>query len=104
MSQIGSIFLKKRNISVHRRVISPDLKKIKIFYISVATESLIIEKYNKNGKLIEKWTSPEMPPKPVEPKPAEIDWCFSEYPDKSVLEVVEILRLKPCKGLYFAQA
>lgn len=87
---LGSIFFGwkgKRNISVHRKVVRPDLKKITLVETIHLTESVTIRKYDEKGNLIEESKSPEIPPKPIEPKPAEINWFFSEYPNENVFEV-----------------
>jgi len=42
--------------------------------------------------------SPEIPQKPLEPKPAEINWFFSEHLDENVLEACKKL-LEMMKGL-----
>ena len=77
----------KRNISVHRKVVGPDLKKITLFETIRATASVTVRKYDEKGSLIEESSSSEIPPEPTEPKPAEINWFFSECPDENVLEV-----------------
>ena len=54
----------------------------------MATESITIIKKNETGNIIEIYESPgKSTVKPIEPKPAEIDWYFEEYPDKNILKV-----------------
>jgi len=83
--KLGSIFFGKRNISVHRKVVRPDLK-ITLYETIRITDSINIRKYDEKGNLIEDVKSLEIPPALEEPKPSEIEWCFSEYPDENVLE------------------
>jgi hypothetical protein len=86
--KLGSILFGKRNISVHRKVVRPDLKKITLYEtIRATTEYINIRKYDEKGNLIEDEKSLGIPPAPEEPKPPEVEWCFSEYPDENVLEV-----------------
>ncbi|MEM1963269.1 MAG: hypothetical protein QXN23_06590 [Candidatus Caldarchaeum sp.] len=89
----GSILFSKRNISVHRKVLQPNLKKVNVFETITVTESIKIVKYDEEGRLVEEWKSPETPPKPREVKPTEIEinLFFSEYPEENVLEVCRML-------------
>lgn len=85
--QLGSILFKKRNISVHRKVVRPDHKEITMYDTIRLTDSITIRKYDEKGDLIEELKSPETPPEPREPKSAEINWFFSEYRNENVLEI-----------------
>ena len=85
--KLGFILFGKRNISVHRKVVRPDLKKITIHETIRLTDSVTIRKYDEKGNLIEELKSPQIPPEPIEQKPAEIGWFFSDYPNENVLEV-----------------
>ncbi|MEM0172552.1 MAG: hypothetical protein QXV57_08330 [Thermoproteota archaeon] len=42
---LGSIIFGKRNISVHRKVVGLDLKKISIYETIHVTESITVQKY-----------------------------------------------------------
>jgi len=80
--------LDKRNIAVHRGSVRPNIQKITLYDTAVATESITIIKKNETGNIIEIYESPgKSTVKPIEPKPAEIDWYFEEYPDKNILNV-----------------
>jgi hypothetical protein len=82
------LFFSKRNMSVHRKQVTPDLKKVNLFEVSIAVcEEVTVEKYDEQGNLIEISKSSNAPPKVPEPKPAKIEWCFKDYPEESVLEV-----------------
>jgi len=85
--KLGSLLFGKRNVSVHRKVVTPDLQKITLHEDIHITESVIIRQYDTNGNLIKEIKSPESPPKPIKSKPAEIDWCFTDYPDDNVVDV-----------------
>ncbi|RLI12302.1 hypothetical protein DRO25_00420, partial [Candidatus Bathyarchaeota archaeon] len=61
------------------------------------TDSVTVKKYDEKGKLIEEVKSPETSQKPPEPKPAEINWFFSEHPDENILEACKKL-LEMIKG------
>lgn len=94
---LGSILFGKRNISVHRKVVKPDLKKVTLHDNIRLTDSVTVKKYDEKGKLIEEVKSPETSQKPPEPKPAEINWFFSEHPDENILEACKKL-LEMIKG------
>ena len=88
---LGAILFKKRNISIHRKVVKPNHVKVTVHETIHLTDSVIVKKYDERGKLIEEVKSPETPEKPPEPKPAEINWFFSEYPNEDVLEACKKL-------------
>jgi len=85
--RLGSILFRKRDISVHRKVVRPELKEITLYETIHITESVTVRKYDEKGNLIEEVKSPGISAEPEEPKPAEINWFFSDYSDENVLEV-----------------
>jgi len=89
---LGSIFFGKkgkRNISVHRKVVAPDLKKITLFETIQVTAT--VRNYDEKGNFIEERKSPETPPEPVEPKPPIVEWAFKDYPNEDVIETCKKL-------------
>jgi hypothetical protein len=86
-SKLGSLLFEKRNLSVHRKVISPDLKKVTVYDNIHIEESVTIRKYDAEGNLIEEFDSQDTPVETVASKSAEMDWFFSEYPNENVLKV-----------------
>jgi len=85
--KFGSILFTKRNISVHRKVIRPDLKEIALYDVVLPTDSVTIEKYDEKGNLIEELKTLPIPPRSVEPEPPKVDWYFNDFPEENVLEV-----------------
>jgi len=85
--QLGSILFKKRNISIHRKVVKPDLKRITLY--ETIHYSVTVRAYDEKGNLIKEVKSPETPQEPEKPKPKppEVEWYFIEYPNENVLEV-----------------
>ena len=94
--KLTSVFFGKRNISVHRRVVRPDLKKNIHYETFNFTDSVTIRKYDERGNLIEEVKSSQTIIEPEKHKPTEIDWYFLEDPDENVLEasrkLLEILK------------
>jgi len=80
----------KRHIDVHRTQIKPDLAKIEVRDTITLSESVRVEKYDTEGKLIEISESPKEPPKP-KPKESEVSvaWFFKEYDIEPVISVCE---------------
>jgi hypothetical protein len=79
---LGSILFKKRNISVHRKVVAPDLKRITLTATVDLSYSITVK--NEKGKIINEL---EMPPRSRKPEPQKIDWCFNEFPSEDVLGI-----------------
>jgi hypothetical protein len=90
LDPIWSLLTNKRNIDVHRTHTKPDLVKLRVTETITATASIRIEKYNKEGKLIEICESPK---EPVKPKPKEreanVVWFFREYDKEPVVSICE---------------
>lgn len=90
-NKIGSLLFKKRNISIHRRPIKPDVAKLTVTETIHSTASISIQKYDAEGKLIEEARSQEEHrPKPAkEERKVETNWFFSEYPEENVIAVCQ---------------
>lgn len=84
-SKLGFLF-SKRNISVHRKQVAPDLRKINLYDTITFHEDVTIEKYDEKGNLYEISRSSHIPSKSQEPKPAKIEWCFIDYPEENIME------------------
>lgn len=84
---IFSLLTNKRHIAVHRTQIRPDLVKIDMHEHITISASIKIETYNKDGKLVQTYKSPEQPP----PKPGKSevhsDWFFSENEKEPIISV-----------------
>ena len=87
LSKFGKIFFEKRNLSIHRKVVRPDLKRIKTYKIIHIAPSVTVKMYDEKGNLIERRESTETPLKFKESKPPEVSWHFKEYSDEDVLEI-----------------
>ena len=85
-SPLGFLFL-KRNVSVHRAVVKPNLKKVTASEMLTVSESITVVKYNEKGRLVEKWEGPKPSPVSRDRTSVEINWFFKDYRDKNVLEV-----------------
>jgi len=90
LDPIWSLLTNKRHINVHRDLVRPDRAEVKIQETIRASESLRIEKYDKDGKLTEIYESPkeEQPPKPIESE-VSVNWFFSEYDKEPIISVCE---------------
>lgn len=90
--RIGSLLFTKRNISIHRRMVKPDLAKVEIRDYVHVTDSVTVEKYDSEGKLIEIVSSPPERPKTLaKESESKAEWFFKEYPDENVLIVCQKL-------------
>ena len=91
----GPLF-NKRNIAVHRRSVRPEIHVVKVSETITARESITVIKKDEKGNVTEIFQSPEEPSRTPEPKPAEIDWYYEEYPNENIIEVcgklLEIVR------------
>lgn len=88
---IGALLINKRHLNVHRASVRPDhVVEVEIKEKIVLSESVRIEKYDKEGRLVQALESPrkEMSPKPTESK-VNISWFFSEYNKEPVVSVCE---------------
>lgn len=85
-----ALLTNKRHIDVHRTHAKPDLAKLRVTETITSTASIRIEKYDKEGKLIEIFESPKelVKPKPKE-REASVVWFFREYDKEPVISACE---------------
>jgi len=86
---IGGLIISMRNLNVHRVVVKPDLVKVEITDTFVFTDSVRVEKFDKEGKLVEVCESPREHPMKPEEVPARVDWYFKEYEKEPIIAVCE---------------
>jgi hypothetical protein len=86
---VGGLLLSKRNLNVHRLLVRPNLVKVSVQDTGHFSERVTVQKFDKNGKLVEIYESPpEQSPKKEE-RPACVDWYFKEYDQEPILTVCE---------------
>lgn len=81
-SYVGPLF-EKRDISIHRKTVAPDLKKINL--IAKDSTSLTITVHDANGNLVAQYSGKK--PEVDKPEPPKVDWSFTDYPDDNALDV-----------------
>jgi len=85
---IGSIIFGKRNVSIHRVTVTPNLKKISITATIRATASVKVIKKDDKGNVVEvRSSSTERPKTKTTNQKPKIDWCFEEYSEDNVLNI-----------------
>jgi len=85
---IGSIIFGKRNVSIHRVTVTPNLKKISITATIRAIASIKVIKKDDKGNVVEvRSSSTERPKTKTANQKPKIDWCFEEYSEDNVLNI-----------------
>lgn len=81
-STVGPLF-DLRNISIHRKTVTTDLKRINVTAkISCFAEIAV---YDAKGNLVSKSSS--IRPQDEKPEPPKIEWSFKEYPNDNALDI-----------------
>jgi len=83
----GSFLFHKRNISVHRRVVTPDSIQITLTETIHLTDSVSIKAYDESENLIREEEPSPPTTSVVENRPPKVDWFFKEIPKENVLDV-----------------
>ena len=87
---IGSLLVSKRHLDIHRVQVRPDLVKVEIHEASIhISDSIRVEKFNKEGKLVEVYESPKEELRKKEEGSARVDWFFKEYETEPIMAVCE---------------
>jgi hypothetical protein len=87
---LGSIIIGKRNVSIHRVTVTPNLKKISITETIRVSTSVTVTKIDSKGNVVEVISSSNERPKTKTPdQQPKIEWCFKEYPSDNVLNISE---------------
>jgi len=88
----GSVLFRKRNISVHRRVVTPDSAQITLMEIIHLVDSVSIKVYDESGNLIREEKPPPPTTQAVENIPPKVDWFFKEFKEDSQENVLDVCR------------
>lgn len=86
---IFSLLKSKRDISIHRKQIKPDLAKLEIKETIHLSDSIKIQKYDQEGRLIETFESEIKDVPKAEKSEVTFNWFFSEYEREPVINVCE---------------
>ncbi len=88
--RLGSIIFGKRNVSIHRMTVTPNLKKVSITGTISVRASITVTKTDNKGNVVEvSSSSNERPKTKTLGQQPKIEWCFKEYPDENVLNISE---------------
>jgi len=92
--KLCSLVIGKRHISIHRRIVKPDLTKVVIEETIHLTDSVSIVVRDSEGRIKDTYKSPEPPKQKVTPEKTEakVTFSFKEYPEGDVSEI--------CKKIY----
>lgn len=85
--KIVSMLFEKRNISVHRKSIEPDLIKLEVFDTITVSDSVTFTICDKEGHVISESKSVEKPQETKKLEESKTNLFFSDYPQENVLEV-----------------
>jgi len=88
---IGKVVLNKRDLTIHRKTIKPDLAKHEITDRINIIDTVTVIKRDAKGKIYEISESPPEPkPTPI-PSESRTDRYFKEIPEKTVIDVCQII-------------